>query len=107
MKKRRIVLLCLMLMVFVLSLTFVYAGTSAEKGKALFQDPKLGGSTTDKSCDSCHHDGKGLGNVSQKEWGPGELEATVNQCVTQALKGKELPKDSEEMQSLILYIRSF
>ncbi len=50
-----------MLAMIVIGLVFsgVYAADVA-KGKALFNDPKLGGATSGKSCNSCHPDGKGL-----------------------------------------------
>jgi cytochrome c peroxidase len=74
---------------------------SADKGKALFNDPKLG--TTGKSCNDCHKDGKGM----EKAAGKKDLEDTVNTCITNALKGKELDEKSVEMQSLVKYINSF
>lgn len=73
---------------------------SADKGKALFNDPKLG--TTGSSCNDCHPNGKGLEKAGAK---PG-LEATVNQCVTKAIKGKALDDKSVEMQSMVMYIKS-
>ncbi|OGW42257.1 MAG: hypothetical protein A2010_03595 [Nitrospirae bacterium GWD2_57_9] len=73
---------------------------SAEKGKALFNDPKLG--TTGKSCNDCHPGGKGV----DKAAGSKDLEDRVNGCISQALKGKELDEQSIEMKSMILYINS-
>ena len=75
-------------------------GASLEKGKALFNDPKLG--TTGKSCNDCHPGGKG----AEKAAGKKDLEDIVNGCITQGLKGKALDVKSEEMQSLILYLKS-
>jgi cytochrome c peroxidase len=74
---------------------------SVDKGKALFNDPKLG--TTGKSCNDCHQNGKGM----EKAAGKKDLEDVVNTCITQALKGKELDEKSVEMQSLVSYINSF
>lgn len=73
---------------------------SVEKGKALFNDPKLG--TTGKSCNDCHAGGKGAEKAAAKK----DLENTVNQCITQGLKGKALDVKSVEMQSMVLYIKS-
>lgn len=36
------------------------AGADVEKGKALFNDPQLSGSSFGVSCNTCHPDGKGL-----------------------------------------------
>jgi cytochrome c peroxidase len=72
---------------------------TAEKGKALFFDPKLG--TTGKSCNDCHTNGKGLEQAS----GVKDIEGVVNKCITQALRGKALDPGSAEMQSLVMYIK--
>lgn len=74
---------------------------SIEKGKALFNDPKLG--TVEKSCNSCHKDGKGMEKAAANE----DLELTINSCITKGLKGKALDVKSVDMQSLALYIKSF
>ena len=49
---------------------------SLEKGKALFNDPKLG--TTGKSCNDCHTDGKGLDKAGANK----DLEKIINSCIT-------------------------
>ncbi len=83
-----------------------------ERGKVLFNDPKLGGGTSGKSCNSCHPGGKGLEGVAEKkEWAtPGgshkTLEEAVNICITMALKGKEIKKDSKDMKDLVAYLKS-
>jgi hypothetical protein len=69
------------------------------KGKALFNDPKLG--TTGKSCNDCHKDGTGLERSGDRK----DLDKTVNKCITSALKGKALKPKSVEMQSLQLYLK--
>lgn len=74
-------------------------GASAEKGKALFNDPRLG--TTGKSCNSCHVDGKGLENAGARS----DLASTINGCITVSLKGKAIDPKSSEMKSLVLYIK--
>ena len=72
-----------------------------DKGLALFNDPKLG--TIGKSCNTCHKNGKNMEKAAAKK----ELEATINACITGALKGKALDAKSADMQSLVLYIKSF
>ncbi|HLE41866.1 MAG TPA: hypothetical protein VI956_10180 [Nitrospirota bacterium] len=86
------------------------AGSSVKKGKALFNDTKLG--TAGNSCNTCHPDGKGLeGAGSKKEWKtPGgahkTLEEAVNTCIGMALKGKDLDVKSDKMKSMVMYIKS-
>jgi cytochrome c peroxidase len=94
--------------VFIMIVVFLAAGIAAaaqqeasvDKGKALFNDPKLG--TTGKSCNDCHPNGKG----TEKAIGKKDLESIVNACVTHSIKGKALDANSVEMQSLIQYINS-
>ncbi len=86
--------------------------TPEDRGKALFNDPKLGGGTSGNSCNTCHPNGKGLEGVgSKKEWkNPGgmfkSLEEAVNVCIEMALKGKPLDVNSEQMKDLISYLKS-
>ncbi len=95
-----------------LLVSFAFAAGDVEKGKALFNDPKLG--TNGQTCGSCHPDGKGLeksGAMDKKEWKtPGgvtkSLEDAINICITAALKGKALDNSSQEMQDLVAYIKS-
>jgi hypothetical protein len=70
-----------------------------DKGKALFNDPKLG--TNGKTCNDCHKDGTGLERSGERK----DLEKTVNKCVTASLKGKALKPKSVEMLSLLLYLK--
>jgi cytochrome c peroxidase len=73
---------------------------TVEKGKALFNDTKLG--ANGKSCNDCHKDGTGLEKAGLKN----DLESTLNTCITKGLNGKALKNKSVEMQSLVLYIKS-
>ena len=85
-----------------LSVSAVFAmqhEATLEKGKALFNDPKLG--TTGKSCNDCHKDGTGLERSGERK----DLEKIVNKCITVSLKGKGLKPKSIEMQSLLLYLK--
>jgi cytochrome c peroxidase len=94
-----------------LALTVLFASTtqvsqseeaSVARGKTLFNDPALGGSTNPKSCNTCHEDGKGLEKAGARE----DLAAMINTCIEQALQGKKLDERTPEMGSLQLYIKS-
>ncbi len=74
---------------------------SVELGRKLFNEVQPG--ITGKTCADCHKDGAGL----EKSGSIAEHHLTmINQCTTNALKGKPLAVDSVEMQSLMLYIKS-
>jgi cytochrome c len=97
-----------------LSFSFAFAAGDVEKGKALFNDSKAFGATGEKSCNSCHPDGKGLekaGMKSKKDWtNPGgkwlNLEDASNVCILMANKGKAIDPRSGEMKDLVAYIKS-
>jgi cytochrome c553 len=96
-----------------LAVSFAFAGAGdAAKGKALFNDPNLGGAQGGKSCGTCHPDGKGLEKVAgKKEFNLGgkthkSLEEVINMCVVNAIKGKALDPKSDQMKNLIAYINS-
>lgn len=92
--------------------TVAYASGNAEKGRALFNDPSLG--TNGSTCGTCHPNGQGLedaGSKSRKTWTTpagieSSLEDAINTCITMALKGKALDKNSRKMQDLVAYIDS-
>ncbi len=71
-----------------------------EKGKLLFNNPKLG--TNGKTCNDCHKEGAGTEQAAERN----DLENIVNGCIKANLKGKALKPKSVEMQSLLLYIRN-
>ena len=73
-----------------------------ELGKKRLTDPTLGGSANDKSCNSCHADGKGLEKASDNK----KLVKVINQCITGPLKGKKIDGRTAEMRSLKMYIKS-
>jgi len=89
-----------------LSLIFslAIAAGNVEKGKALFNDPKLGGGTAGVSCNSCHPDGKGVEKAA--DWKDKDLEKQVNLCIKNALKGKGIDPKSAEMADIIAYVKS-
>ena len=112
MRAMKIVLLSLVMCGLVFSSARAMGGI--EKGKALFNDPKAFGGTADKSCASCHPNGKGLeksGAKGKKEWNnPAgswtSMEDAINVCILMANKGKVLDPKSEDMKDLVAYIKS-
>ncbi|OGR03302.1 MAG: hypothetical protein A2511_16885 [Deltaproteobacteria bacterium RIFOXYD12_FULL_50_9] len=72
-----------------------------ELGQKLFNDKTLGGSTGDKSCNSCHANGKGL----EKAGNNPKLAEAINRCVVN-MGGKKIDGRTVEMKSLELYIKS-
>ena len=66
----------------------------------LFNDALLGGSTNEKSCNSCHPGGQGLEKSGEN------IAEMVNKCIEGPLAGKALDTESQEMKDLISYIRS-
>ena len=102
MKAIKFVVLVVLVVAFGTGIVFAASQEATiDKGKTLFNDPNLGKSG--KSCNTCHKDGKGLEKVTAIK----NLEDTVNSCITGALKGKTLDVKSADMQSLVLYIKSF
>ncbi len=100
------------LIILSLIVSFAFAAGSVEKGKAMFNDPKLG--TNGSTCATCHPGGKGLekaGAKGKKEWKTpagvqSSLEDAINTCITMALKGKALDKNSQGMKDMVAYIDS-
>lgn len=78
-------------------------GPTLERGRELFESTKLG--TNGKSCASCHPGGRKL------EWAAtfddGKLAGITNKCIDKALKGKPLDPAGTDMQSLIMYMKTF
>ena len=110
MKILKVVLLSMIAVGLVFSSAF--AAGNVEKGKALLNDPKLGGGTAGKSCNSCHPDGKGLEKAAdKKEFNLGGkkqkgLVAAINFCIENANKGKALDLKSDQMKDIVAYIKS-
>lgn len=103
------------MVVAMIALGLVFSGAFAadmEKGKALFNDPKLGGGASGKSCGSCHPDGKGLEKAADKKefniMGKKQkgLEGAVNFCIENALKGKAIDPKGADMANIVAYIKS-
>lgn len=97
-------LISVLVVVMVMAAGTVVAGKSSiEQGKMLFNDPTLGGSTNDSTCNSCHPDGKGLEKAGDND----KLASVINRCITGPLKGEKIDGRSVAMRSLKMYILSF
>ena len=110
MKKRTIAIFACL--AFVAGLTLAHAA-DVQRGKKLFEDPKLGGGTTGKSCATCHEDGVGLGkdlfkrdHYSIMGQEKSSIEGVVNACIEIPLGGKPLDPKGEDMQDLLAYMRT-
>ena len=74
---------------------------SAETGREMFNDPKLGNSTNESSCNSCHANGEGLKNVESKK-----LSKQINACLVGKMAGEKLDGRKAPMRSLKKYVLS-
>ena len=72
-------------------------------GKTLFESAELG--TKDRACVTCHAQGKGLNLVG--DFNDTELKDIINACLRDALGGKLISVESQEMEALLAYVRSF
>jgi cytochrome c len=99
----RIALQLISVAVFVTCAVNAEEGPSLTRGKVLFESKTLG--TNGKSCATCHPGGKDL------EWAAtydeAKLAKLTNNCIVNALGGKELDPASADMKSMILYLKSF
>ena len=94
--------LAVILVLFIAAGTAYAAKSSATFGQELFNDPKLGGSTNDSSCSSCHAGGKGLENAA----GNKKLSKLINSCLVDKMTGEKLDGRTVSMRSLKMYIKS-
>ena len=92
--------------------TLVHAA-SADKGKALFESPTLGGGTTGKSCNTCHEGGKGLGSdlFERKQFTIMKMDKktladVINVCIERPMGGKAIDPQGEEMQDVMAYMKT-
>ena len=81
---------------------FGAAKTSVELGQEMFNNPKLGNSANDSSCNSCHAGGKGLEKVGEKK----KLSRLVNKCLVGQMAGEKMDGRLAPMRSLKIYIKS-
>lgn len=94
-------LIALLLILYATSAAAVETPTFAIGGK-LFHDNNLG--TNNKSCATCHPDGKGLEESSTYD--DSMLKEMVNFCIRDALKGEMKDLDSTESNSFLIYLRA-
>ena len=76
---------------------------SLELGKTLFESSEMG--TKSRSCSSCHPNGKGLDLVG--DFNDVELKDIINACIRDAQGGELISTESQEMESLLSYVRKF
>ena len=82
---------------------FALEGATVELGKQLFESTQLG--SKGRSCQSCHSQGEGLDKIG--DFNDEELKDIINACIRDALGGKLISADSQEMDSLLHYVRTF
>jgi cytochrome c len=75
-------------------------GPTVAMGQALFESPALG--SNGKSCVSCHPAGKGLDELGAYD--DGMLKEMINFCIRDALEGKMFAPESQELDSMLLYL---
>ena len=102
MKKARLVMVVLTGALLLIGSQAMAGKSSVELGKNLFNDKTLGGSSNDKSCNSCHANGEGLEKAGDNK----KLVKVINQCITGPLKGKKIDGRTADMRSLKMYIKS-
>jgi cytochrome c553 len=100
MKILQTVAICVLALGLVAALAL--AAGDAAKGKALFNDPKLGNGTAGVSCNSCHPNGKGLEKAGDRT----DLPQFINKCIVNALKGKAIDTNSADIADMIAYIKT-
>jgi cytochrome c len=110
----KIILMVLSIAAVIVVSTYASAEGDVKRGKTLFNDPKLSGSSFGVSCNTCHPKGKGLEHswsVEKTAWSScsGErnsLEDSINTCILMANKGQPIDLKSQEMKDLVAYIKS-
>jgi len=74
-----------------------------DHGMALFNGTSL--STNGKRCSTCHPRGKTLEEAAT--YREKQLPKIINECIEKGLGGFPLPPESEDMESMIAYMRTF
>ena len=89
---------------FIMTGTSVFGAkkSSVELGQGMFNDPKLGDSANESSCNSCHAGGKGLENVGEAK----KLSKLVNNCLVGQMAGNKIDGRKAAMRSLKKYMKS-
>jgi len=76
---------------------------NAQLGRQLFESTQLG--SNGKSCSVCHPGGKGLEEISAYD--DPTLKEMINFCIRDALKGTMLDLQSQELEAMLAYLRTF
>ena len=82
---------------------YAIEGPSLSLGKTLFESTELG--TKGRSCTGCHPGGKGLNMVG--DFNDTELKDIINACLRDALDAAMISLESQEMNALVAYVRTF
>lgn len=98
--KKTVILLSMFLAIGVAS--YATEGPAIGLGKTLFETTELG--TKNRSCSSCHPNGKGLEMAG--DFNDNELRDIINACLRDALGAEMLSPASQEMEALLTYVRS-
>lgn len=80
-------------------------GVSMERGKQLFSDIDLG--ANGKTCAQCHAGGKSFDPDELKAATAKDLGTLTNHCLTLRMKSAKMAADSTELQSLVMYVKTF
>ena len=101
---KQMILAATVAVLFLMTGTSVFGArkSSVESGMEMFNDSKLGNSTNDSSCNSCHAGGKGLENAMDKK----KLSKLVNNCLVGQMAGEKIDGRKAAMRSLKKYIKT-
>jgi cytochrome c peroxidase len=83
--------------------SYAIEAPSLSMGKTLFESTGL--STKERSCATCHPQGKGLSMIG--DFNDTELKDIINACLRDALGGETISPESQEMNALVGYVRTF
>ena len=72
-------------------------------GKTLFESTELG--SKGRACVTCHAQGKGLDLIG--DFNDMELKDIINACLRDAMGGQLMSTESQELEALRIYVRSF
>lgn len=111
--KKRLIELAIVTSI-VCSYSNVFAEANLEQGLNLFTTSNsIAENSSGKSCASCHLNGKGFSKTYSKSdfYYQGAhmrgIQEAVNFCVVRNVKGKPLESNSDEMLSILEYIKQF
>ncbi len=102
MNKFKLVFCAFLAVILVGGLAMAAGKSSTELGKQMFHNASLSGSANNKSCNSCHANGKGLEKAAENK----KLSKAINKCLTGALEADKIDGRSVDMRSLKMYVQS-